>query len=396
MISALGPIWDTPFGTAGDLMLVPDRSAEVRVDFGDGSAPEHFFIGDILTTDGSPWECCPREFLRRATAGLAAYGYGLIGAFEQEFVYSGIQDQPGAPYSLSAFRRQGVFGQTLIAAMRAAGVAPDSFLPEYGARQFEVTAAPAAPLQAADHALITREMARATAFRLGHRVSFSPMIDPAGTGNGVHIHMSLRDAAGNPITYAAGEPYGLSVTARHFFAGMLANLPAICAITAPSPVSSLRLTPNRWAPTRVDIAMRERGASLRICPVFGAADAAETARQYNVEFRPADATASPYLALGAIIFAGMEGLARKLELPPEHNAGEWKPPSTCAKGEAVAAMPLPASLDEALDALERTATAHDWFGRAHFDAYLCAKRAESENAKALTPAILCERYAEAY
>jgi glutamine synthetase len=133
-------------------MLVPDRSAEVRVDFGDGSAPEHFFIGDIPTTDGSPWECFPREFLRRATVGLAAHGYGLIAAFEQEFVYSGIQDQPGAPYSLSAFRRQGVFGQTMVAAMRAAGVAPDSFLPEYGARQFEVTAAPATPLQAAHHA----------------------------------------------------------------------------------------------------------------------------------------------------------------------------------------------------------------------------------------------------
>jgi glutamine synthetase len=204
--------------------------------------------------------------------------------------------------------------------------------------------------------------------------------------------MSLRDAAGHPIIYAAGEPYGLSVTARHFFAGVLANLSAICAITARSPVSYLRLTPNRWAPTRVDIATRERGASLRICPVFGAADAAETARQYNVEFRPADATASPYLALGAIIFAGIEGLARRLELPPEHNAGEWKTQATCAEGEAVGAMPLPASLDEALDALERIAPAHDWFGRPHFD----ARRAESVNAKTLTPAILCERYAKAY
>jgi len=151
MISSLGPIWDTPFGTAGDLMLVPDRSAEVRVDFGDGSAVEHFFIGDLRTTDGAPWECCPREFLRRATAGLAAQGYSLVAAFEQEFVYSGIEEQPGAPYSLGAFRRQGTFAEIMMAAMRAAGVPPDSFLPEYGARQFEVTVAPTAPLQAADH-----------------------------------------------------------------------------------------------------------------------------------------------------------------------------------------------------------------------------------------------------
>jgi glutamine synthetase len=388
MISALGPIWDTPFGTAGDLMLVPDRSAEVRVDFDDGSAVEHFFIGDIRTTDGAPWECCPREFLRRATAGLAAQGYGLVAAFEQEFVYSGIDDQPGAPYSLSAFRRQGLFGEIFTAAMRAAGVAPDSFLPEYGPRQFEVTAAPAAPLQAADHALITREMARAAALRMGRRVTFSPMVDPAGAGNGVHIHMSLRDTSGQPATYANGEPYGLSAAARRFFAGVLANLPAICAITAPSPVSYLRLTPNRWAPTRVDIAMRERSASIRVCPVFGPADAADIVRQYNVEFRPADATASPYLVLGAIIFAGVDGMARKLELPPEHDTN--RPNSQSA------AAPLPASLDEALDALERTAAARKWFGTTHFDAYLRAKRAEAANTKALDPATLCTRYAEAY
>jgi glutamine synthetase len=388
MISALGPIWDTPFGTAGDLMLVPDRSAEVRVDFGDGSAVEHFFIGDLRTTDGVPWECCPREFLRRASADLAAEGFGLVAAFEQEFVYTGIEDQPGAPYSLSAFRRQGAFGETLMAAMRAAGVAPDSFLPEYGARQFEVTVAPAGPIRAADHALVTREMARAAALRMGHRVIFSPMVDPAGTGNGAHIHMSLRDAAGKPLSYAAGEPYGLGTAARHFFAGVLANLSAICAVTAPSPVSYLRLTPNRWAPTRVDIAMRERAASLRVCPVFGAANVDDIARQYNVEYRPADATASPYLALGAIIFAGIDGLVRKLELPPQHQVGDRNSQSTAA--------PLPASLDEALDALERTAAAREWFGPMHFDAYLRAKRAEAANVRALDPATLCARYAEAY
>ena len=68
MMSPAGPIWDTPFGTAGDLMIVPDPSAEVRVDFADGGAIEHFFLGDIRTTDGKPWECCPRDFLRRAVA----------------------------------------------------------------------------------------------------------------------------------------------------------------------------------------------------------------------------------------------------------------------------------------------------------------------------------------
>ncbi len=88
MMSPAGPIWDTPFGTAGDLMIVPDPAVEVRVDFDDGSAIEHFFLGDICTTDGKPWECCPRDFLRRAAAELqAASGLELLAAFEQEFVY---------------------------------------------------------------------------------------------------------------------------------------------------------------------------------------------------------------------------------------------------------------------------------------------------------------------
>ena len=92
MQTAFGPILDTPFGTAGDLMIVPDPTAEVRVDFADGSASEHFFLGDIRNTDGAPWECCPREFLRRAIAALnAASGLQLIAAFEQEFVYTGNQ-----------------------------------------------------------------------------------------------------------------------------------------------------------------------------------------------------------------------------------------------------------------------------------------------------------------
>jgi glutamine synthetase len=151
MQTAFGPIWDTPFGTAGDLMIVPDPSAEVHVDFDDSSPAEHFFLGDIRNTDDSAWECCPREFLRRAIAALdQASGLRLIAAFEQEFVYTGNQDRPGDAYSLSAFRRQGAFGEIFVSALRTAGVTPDTFLPEYGGRQFEVTVAPQPALIAAD------------------------------------------------------------------------------------------------------------------------------------------------------------------------------------------------------------------------------------------------------
>src|SRR5262249_18021228 len=150
--------------------------------------------------------------------------------------------------------------ESFIAALRAAGTTPDTFLAEYGARQFEVTVMPQPALIAADHAVITREIARATAHRLGHRASFSPKPHPAGVGNGVHIHMSLWDQSGRPVTQAPGEAMDLATPAQHFCAGVLDHMPAICAVTAPSPVSYLRLVPNRWAPTLIDLMRQDRGA----------------------------------------------------------------------------------------------------------------------------------------
>ena len=83
MMSVFGPIYATPFGTVGDLMLVPDETAMVQVSFDDGPA-ERFCLADLRTTDGAYWECCPRHFLRRALESLHdAAGLTLRAAFEQ-------------------------------------------------------------------------------------------------------------------------------------------------------------------------------------------------------------------------------------------------------------------------------------------------------------------------
>jgi glutamine synthetase len=377
MILPFGTIPATPFGTGGDLILVPDPLAEANVDFGNDTASEHFFLGDLRWLDGTPWECCPRDFLRRALAGLQAEtGLSLLTAFEHEFVYTGVDATPNA-YNLSAYRRQGEFGETFISALRAAGVAPDSFLPEYGPGQYEVTCAPTIGLRAADHAVIVREMARATAHRMGHRAIFAPILDPAGIGNGVHIHFSFRDAAGGAPMHDPADPLGLSLTARHFLAGVLHHLPALCAITAPNPTSYIRMRPNRWAPTHATLEKQDRGASLRICPVL-ATPGADQARQFNVEYRCADATASPYLALGALVHAGLDGIRRRRELPS-------------ADGP-----PLPATLDTALDALQATPEATGWFGSTYLQAYLMFKRGELASVAALDEAAQCVRYAAIY
>jgi len=78
----------------------------------------------------------------------------------------------------------------------------------------------------------------------------------------------------------------------------------VTAITAPSAASYFRLRPNRWAPTWANLGLQDRGASLRVCPIFGE----PAAEHFNLEYRVADATASPYLALGAVVWAGLDGI----------------------------------------------------------------------------------------
>jgi glutamine synthetase len=237
----------------------------------------------------------------------------LLATFEQEFIYSGVAAHPAQPYELDALRRQGLFGETLLAALRQAGVVPDSFLSEFGPQQFEITVAPAVGLRAADDAVITRELTQAVAYRMGQRVSFTPLPEPNGTSNGTHIHWSFLDEDDRPVLYDETRPDGLSRLGSQFIAGVLHHMPSFCAVTAPSLPSYYRLRPNRWAPVRADVGTLDRGTALRICPVVGA-DPLGRARQFNVEFRVADATASPYLALAMLVQAGLDGIREGREL----------------------------------------------------------------------------------
>ncbi|HUZ65306.1 MAG TPA: glutamine synthetase family protein [Acetobacteraceae bacterium] len=386
MMSCFGPIYTTPFGTGGDLAIRPDPRMRVEVPFDDGTA-ERFHLGDIANTDGSAWEFCPRTFLANALKALAGHGLRLLGSFEQEFVLTGVEDRPGATYALDSFRRQGRFGEALMAALRTAGFKPDSFLPEYGPRQYEATVAPEEGLRAADAAVVLREMARAIAWRTGQRAIFAPMLKPDGIGNGTHIHLSLWDGK-TPITHDPGRAYGISERAAPFFAGVLAHLPAICAFTAPSVASYYRLTPNRWAPVHANLGVQDRGAALRVAPVFPAAPE-DPARQFNVEFRVADAASCPYLALGAIVWAGMDGLARGLALPAPGGDMSLPPPG----GEAPL---LPRTLEQALAALEADAGAASWWSAAAMAAYLAFKRAEIKALEGAAPEEICARYAAVY
>ncbi|HMK86882.1 MAG TPA: glutamine synthetase family protein [Steroidobacteraceae bacterium] len=376
-LSAFGPIQATTFGTLGEVLLVPDPTTRVLVPF-EGSTAEFFFLGDIRTLEGEPWSFCPRHVLRRALERLASEtGLELLASFEQEFTYSGVPAHPWQPYELDAYRRLGLFGETLVSALRRAGLVPDSLLSEYGPQQFEITTAPARGLRAADEAVIAREIAQGVAFRFGQRVSFTPIATPNGVGNGTHIHWSLFDHDGQPVLYDERRPFQLSLLGSSFVAGILHHLPALCAITTPSVASYYRLRPHRWAPVNADLGALDRGAAVRICPITSR-DPAPLARQYHVEFRVADAAASPYLALAALVQAGLDGVRERRPIDPR------------------AAPPLPADLGSALSLLERSAAAAEWLGPELLGAYVKFKRAEINGLENLDETEICRRYAEVY
>jgi len=376
-LSAFGAIQMTPFGTQGEVFLVPDPATRVCVPF-EGSPMEYFLLGDILTQDGAPWDFCPRQVLRRALDRLKIEtGLTLLAAFEQEFIYSGVPATPMQPYELDAYRRQGFFGETLLASLRQAGVVPDSFLSEFGAQQFEVTVAPALGMRAADDAVITRELTQAVAFRFGQRVSFTPLPESQGTSNGTHIHWSFLDHDHQPVLYDEQRPRHLSLLGSQFIAGILHHLPALCAVTAPSVPSYYRMRPNRFAPLQADVGNLDRGSALRICPAAGP-DAVQRARQFNVEYRVADATASPYLALAVLVQAGLDGIRERRDL------------------DAHVAHALPDSLDKALTLLAASAAAAEWLGPELHAAYVAFKRAEIKGLDNLDESEICRRYAQVY
>lgn len=388
MLSAFGPIYATPFGTKGDLKLVPDESARARVPAAHGTSAE-LAMGDIQHLDGTPWSCCPRSFLKRGIAALEQeFGLRLLSTFEQEFTYTGVEPGAGTSYGFGLYRKSGALGRNILAALRAAGIAPDSFLAEAGDQQFEVTIDPAEGVRAADEAAILREIVRACAEQLDGKAILSPLLSPDGTSNGTHVHFSLRNLDGVPVLHDPEGLFGLSEIGRHFAAGVIAHMPAITALTAPSVVSYYRLRPNKWAPTWANIGVCDRGASLRVCPVT-ATTPEGIAKQFNLEFRVVDAGASPYMALGAILWAGLDGLRRSLELRAH-------PQEVDADFAAGGIARLPSSLDEALDLLEESTFAQEAMGPELMQAYVMLKRSEIEAVNGLEEQAVCDRYAKAY
>ena len=390
-ITAFDDIPDCSYwGAHGDLRLLPDPGTETRVDLELGAPPLHFYLCNILELSGLPWNLCTRTFLRNTLTRFAEKtGCQVTAAFEQEFVFliNAAIRKPG--FSYQAGRQGEPFATFFMTALEQAGLEPEMFLAEFGENQFEFTCKRATALKAADNAVITREIAHDVARQLGQMISFSPRTSIEGVGNGVHIHISLLDKDGRNVLHNESSEHGLSETGGFFAAGVVKYLPALLAFTAPSVISYRRLVPHQWSAAYTCFGDKNREASLRICPVDRFSGKPVEA-QYHFEYRAADATANPYLALAVILLAGLEGIERQLPIPPLVNTDPSK--LSEIEQEKLGIERLPTTLIEALDTMKSTSPVNAWFSKAFLESYLAVKYSEIERVKDDDETSLCNRY----
>lgn len=339
-------------GPVGDLRLLPDlhRVTVLAAQPGWAWAP-----ADRYTQDGRPHPQDGRGVVRRACAQLAEAGLTVRCAIEVEWAL-GLDSPEFGPGDFVPAVRGPAYGFTrvvelsdyladLLTALRRQDVAVEQIHPEYAAGQYELSVAAEDPLGAADTFVLVRETIRALSAARGLRASFSPKVVADGVGNGGHVHLSLwRDGVN---LHAGGEgPCGMTDTAEAFAAGILARLPGLLAVGAPSVASYLRLVPGHWAGPFQACGHENRETALRL--ITGSRG--DERRAANLEVKTLDQSANPYLCLAGLLFAGMAGIADRARLPALVEVDPAILPDDQRAQRGI--RPLPDSLAAATDAFE--------------------------------------------
>ncbi|MCD2196861.1 glutamine synthetase family protein [Actinomycetospora endophytica] len=372
-ITFAAPGLQTP---SGDVRLVPQLDRVTRLA---GQPAFAWAPGRQVTADGGPWAFDQRSVLERTVARLAEDGYSALVGYEMEFgVFEPPQDDdedalvpahPGPAYSPHALLPIHDFVASVMRDAEANGLRLGQIHAEYGPAQVELSIAATDPLTAADQQLLARQTVLAAAEAHGLRVSFAPLPTLAGAGNGWHIHTSLWRDGENLL---AGGPEGPRGTAgAAYIAGLLRDLPALAAVTAPSVGSLARLRPGFFAGAFGFWGVENREAPLRFVP--GSALLGED--HANVELKVSDASANPYLALAALLSAGAAGVEENLAPPAPvgEDPGTWKKKERAAAG--IAKLPTTqAEQEEALAANPRIAGV---LGEELLGAFLAVRRADA-------------------
>jgi glutamine synthetase len=363
-------------GPVGEVRLVPDLDTFTVLPYAPRTAA---VIVDLLTLDGEPAGEDGRSFLRRMQRRLEERGMRLDVAFENEFTLAIRSDGRYEPVDASlCFSTIGMtasqdYVDALVDALERQGIALEQYYAELGHGQQELSTAPAPALAAADRQILVRETLRAVAAQRGLVASLAPKPWPDAAGNGCHVHFSLWTADGGRNRFHdAARPDRLSDEALAFVAGVLEHLPGLCGLTAPSFNSYGRIVPQYWAGAFTCWGHDNREAPVRVPSVFAGMEEAST----NVELKAADASCNPYLAIGGLIAAGLDGIERRLR-PPEPVEVD---PATIPEAERAARgiHRLPARQAEALDALAADELLLDALGPRLAESYLAVRRSEWE------------------
>jgi len=341
-------------------------------------APETgWVLCDLYFADGKPVPFDTRRLLREALAKLGSAGYEFLAGLEIEFHVFRLADphlrpedagQPGTPpevsllttgYQLLTEQRYDQIDpvvELLRKNLEQLGLPLRSFEVEYGPSQIEITLEAMRGMASADAMLLFRSAVKQVARRHGYHATFMcrPKL-PNVMSSGWHLHQSLIRNGKN--AFVSGKDF-LSQTGKHYLAGLLTHAKGMCALGTPTINGYKRYRPYSLAPDRVQWGHDNRGAMLRVIGRPG--DPAT-----RIENRAGEPAANPYLYFASQIHCGLDGLKRKLPLPP--------PVDTPYESKAES---LPKTLAEALEHLKKDKVLGEGFGRAFIDYYCHIKEAE--------------------
>jgi glutamine synthetase len=383
-IDQTGIVFSDAITVVGDQRIRIDLSA-LRI-LGDGFcwAPAAFF-----DQDGTPDPYCGRGTLRRVEDRLAEAGIDTLVGHEMEFVLVGpdgsrLSSHLWAQYGLAGVLEFEDFVRDVSNAAAGSGIAIQQFHPEYGQNQFEISMAPLPPVTAADQLLLMRIIVGRVARRSGLRVSMSPVPFAGSVGSGSHQHFSMK-RADTPLFSGGDGAAGMTVEGECAVAGLVAGLPEAQGVLCGSVLSGLRMQPGSWSGAYVCWGTENREAAVRF--LVGGPSNPQGA---NVEVKVIDPSANPYLATASILGLALDGIERRLPLPPEVSVD----PATLTDDQRTDAgiVLLAAEQGDAIDALDQSSLLRGILGDEPVDAVVAVRRYEQTNFGDLKPDELADKF----
>ncbi len=359
-----------------DMYLDPDLSTFSLIPWEGGAYVTARVVCNVYTPDGDEFPGDPRFVLRRQIEVAAGLGFVYQTSPEIEFflipadgnsqVFSGPDH---ASYFDATQDHVASVRKEIVICLEQMGIVVDASHHEVAFGQHEIDFRYADALQTADNTMAVKMGVKAIAQLHNLSATFMPKPFQGMNGSGMHIHQSLAHPDGRNLFYDAHDEYELSPIARHFAAGQLAHARGMCAILAPLVNSYKRLVPGYEAPAYISWARTNRSALMRVPRI-----ASRRPESTRIELRCPDPSANPYLAHAVMLAAGLDGINRELPLQPalEEDLFQLDDPSLAAQGLG----PLPTSLEQALQELERDQIILDALGQHVAEGFIDAKRKE--------------------